>query len=79
MKRLDKIIREKIRTWLRLPKDTPLAYFYAKPEDGGLGVTFLVQTVPVPGKRRYHKLDAEEDPAVTVDDNTSSGPAVNER
>jgi len=33
---LDRIVRASVRKWLRLPKDTPLAFFHAKARDGGL-------------------------------------------
>ena len=35
------------RSWLKLPKDTPKAYFHAKIFDGGLGIVTLKHQVPL--------------------------------
>ena len=38
LKALDLLVRQELRRWLRLPKDTPTSFFYAPIADGGLGV-----------------------------------------
>jgi hypothetical protein len=43
---LDLQVRSAVRKWLRLPRDTPLAFFHANVRDGGLGVPSLSITVP---------------------------------
>lgn len=44
---IDKSIRSAIRSWLKLPKDTPTAFFHAEIVNGGLGVPLLSQTIPL--------------------------------
>lgn len=50
---LDKLIRSAVRSWLRLPHDTPKAYFHARITDGGLGIPLLEKFIPM---LRYRRL-----------------------
>ncbi|KAL9978051.1 hypothetical protein ACROYT_G015530 [Oculina patagonica] len=38
---LDRTVRAAVRSWLKLPHDTPKAYFHAPIYDGGLGIVSL--------------------------------------
>ena len=66
LRKLDRRIRVTVRTWLRLPHDTPLAYFYANPKDGGLGLRCLAYGVPALKRKRLATLTASEDPLVQI-------------
>jgi len=61
---LDRIVRASVRKWLRLPKDTPLAFFHAKARDGGLGIPRLRHTIPYLRLKRLRKLMMSTDEAV---------------
>ncbi|KER26191.1 hypothetical protein T265_06476 [Opisthorchis viverrini] len=56
LKRLDNHIRQYIRGWLRLPKDTPNGYIHAGEQHGGLGIPSLSATIPMQRKTRMEKL-----------------------
>ncbi|KAL7053992.1 hypothetical protein AAHC03_026631 [Spirometra sp. Aus1] len=56
LKRLDVQIRQAVRTWLRLPADTPTAFFYARLTDGGIGLPCLFTSIPLMKRKR---LDAQ--------------------
>ena len=64
MKNLDVIIRAAVRDWLKLLKDTPLGFFYAKVSDGGLGLSCLAVDVPAQKVKRLMSLGCTEDPAI---------------
>ncbi|GAA54872.1 retrovirus-related Pol polyprotein from type-1 retrotransposable element R2 [Clonorchis sinensis] len=55
-KRLDNCIRQSIRGWLRLPKDTPISYLHAGKQHGGLGIPSLSATIPMQRRVRMEKL-----------------------
>ena len=61
---LDVCIRSAVRKWLRLPRDTPNAYFHANDQDGGLRIQSLQYSVPLMRKQRLEKLVTSQDPAV---------------
>ena len=61
---LDRSIRAVLRSWLRMPKDTPTAYFHAEIIDGGLGVEMLSQTVPLIRSKRLGRLGLSDDPVI---------------
>ncbi|GAA56046.1 retrovirus-related Pol polyprotein from type-1 retrotransposable element R2 [Clonorchis sinensis] len=56
LKRLDNYIRQSIRGWLRLPKDTPISYIHAGKQHGGLGIPSLSATIPMQRRVRMEKL-----------------------
>lgn len=58
---LDRIVRGEIRGALRLPKDTPLGYFHARPVNGGLGIPCLRTQIPRLRAARMGKLAESRD------------------
>ena len=63
---LDKITRAAVRSWVNLPKDTPMAFFHADHRDGGLGMPMLKLSVPLLRIRRMTRMVTSEDPVVTA-------------
>ena len=61
---LDKYIRSAVRQWTKLPKDTPLPFFYAHTKDGGLGLQALEYVVPSLKHKRMLNLKTSDDPVV---------------
>ena len=61
---LDKITRAAIRCWVKLPKDTPMAFFHADHRDGGLAMPMLKLSVPLLRIRRIMRMVTSEDPVV---------------
>ncbi|CAH8568242.1 unnamed protein product [Dicrocoelium dendriticum] len=47
MKAADVMVREAIRRWLRLPKDTSMAFLYVSSADGGMSVPQMGKTTPL--------------------------------
>lgn len=47
LKRLDIVVRQRVRKWLSLPKDVPVAYLHAPVKAGGLGIPCLQLWVPL--------------------------------
>ena len=64
LKCLDTINRAAVRSWLRLPRDTPYGFFHADFRDGGLAVTPLMWTIPLLRTKRMTKLVSSSDPVV---------------
>lgn len=58
---LDRSIRAAVRRWTKLPKDTPIAFFYANAKDGGLGLKAYEFMIPALKTRRMINLQASED------------------
>lgn len=56
LRNIDKEVRKALRGWLNLPKDVPLAYFYASIPSGGLGIMCLAESVPMIRKSRLEKF-----------------------
>ena len=71
LRHFDRRIRASVREWLHIPHDTPLAYFYANPKDGGLGLMCLEYQVPAWKGRRLANLTASKDPLVKILINSS--------
>ena len=63
---LDRIVRRSVRAWLKLPHDTAIPFFYARVEDGGLGITCLEYTLPELKVNRYTKLLSMPDPVTSA-------------
>ena len=66
LKELDRMVRAAVRTWLRLPKDCSVPFFYADVEDGGLGLTSLRVSIPAKRANRLRKMVTSHDPLVKV-------------
>ena len=62
LEQYDRMVRKSVRRWLRLPKDTPTAYFHSTAADGGLEIPRLRFVIPVMKNRRMAKLAVTEDP-----------------
>lgn len=64
LKALDILLRRAVRSWLKLPKDTPLSYFYASVKDGGMGLSSLLYDLPERITSRVISLQCSDDPVV---------------
>ena len=73
---LDIKLRRSVRQWLRLPKDTPLAYFHADVKDGGLGIPSLSYDMPGRITQRAIRLQNSQDSVVA---RIAAGPELTER
>lgn len=56
LKTMDKLIRERVRSWFRLPGDTSLGFFYADRKSNGLGIPCLSTAVPLEQRKLIEKL-----------------------
>ena len=63
---LDTTLRANVRQWLKLPNDTPVAFFHAGVADGGLAVPSLRYSIPVMRRRRLEAFYSATDPLSTV-------------
>ena len=64
LKWLDRSTRAAVRSWLKLPKDMPKAYFNAKIFNGGLGFVTLEHQVLLMKIKRINRLWASNDPVI---------------
>ena len=64
LKGLDVMIRGALRSWLRIPRDAPVAFFHASYRDGGLSVPSLTYQIPLLKKLRLSRLAGSSDPIV---------------
>ena len=64
LKWIDNSVRAAVKRWLRLPVDTPRAYFHASAADGGLQIPLMICTILIIRKARYEKLLTSHDPAI---------------
>ena len=46
LKTLDKRLRDHVRHWLKLPKDTVIPFLHSQCTEGGLGITCLCKWIP---------------------------------
>ena len=70
LKSLDLVVRSCIRSWLKLPKDSQIPFFYADTRDGGLGIENLEFSIPRRKSNRLMKLACASDPLVRAVVNT---------
>lgn len=68
---MHRMIRTAVRSWLRLPKDTPLGFLYAPTIEGGLNIPSLLTNISLMRRRRMEKLLRGED---DISKNTTSTP-----
>jgi len=61
---LDRTVRGAIRRWLRLPKDTTMAFIHTDCNGGGLGVPSLRLKIPIMIKERLEGLFKSDDPII---------------
>ena len=59
-------LRSALRSWLKLPKDTPVPFFYAPVVEGGLGVPLHEHVVPLMRAKRLARLDETPDPVIAA-------------
>ena len=64
LKYMDTCTRAAVRSWLRLPRDTPTPYFHADYRDGGLAVAKLNLVIPLHRTKRMARLTGSLDPIV---------------
>ena len=65
LREADRLIAERVRTWLKVFPSTPMAFFRVPVSDGGLGIP-SIQDLVTTGKARLHaKLCGSTDSAVT--------------
>ncbi len=64
--RLDRMIRRFVRELLNFPGDTPLAYFYAKAADGGMGIPSLRTRIPRLALARLERLRDVDEPDIAM-------------
>jgi hypothetical protein len=57
LEQMDRQIRKAMRTWLKLPKDVPIAFFYTSVLDGGLGVPSLLTAIPALTRSRVARME----------------------
>lgn len=60
LEKLDSHVRNFVRGWLKLPKDTPLGYFYTTVKEGGLGVPHLTFRIAKTKLNRLSKLASSD-------------------
>ena len=63
---LDRTVRAAVRSWLKLPKDTPTAYFHAKAVDGGLNIITLEHAIPLARQSRIARMAESQDPVMSA-------------
>ena len=77
LKRLDTMIRQAVRAWLRLPNNTPTSYFHTAVLKGGIGVPCLSSTIPFLKRSRFEKLLVSQVPILrNVVTDSSFGPIL---
>ena len=64
LKRLDLKVREAVRAFLHLPRDTPVGYFHAGVREGGIGIASLSTRIPRLRADLLQRLGGSADPAV---------------
>ena len=64
LKGLHRSVQAAVQSWLKLPKDTPKAYFHAKIFDGGLGIVTLEHQVPLMKIKCIDRLWGSDDPVI---------------
>jgi len=64
LRKLDVQMRHHVRLWLRLLKDTPVAYLHARSADGGLGLPQFSVTIPILREKRMRGLEQSDSSSV---------------
>ena len=63
---LDRTVCSALRSWLKLPKDTPVPFFHAPVVEEGLGVPLHKHIVPLMRAKRLSRLDETPDPVIAA-------------
>ena len=61
---IDRTMRSAVRSWLKLPKDTSIAFFHAKAVHGGLSLPLLEHEIPLMKQARTARMGLSPDPVV---------------
>ncbi|KAA3673421.1 uncharacterized protein DEA37_0002514 [Paragonimus westermani] len=56
LRRIDRLVRDKVRMWLRLREDTTLAFMHSKIDGHGLGIPCLETTIPLEQRSKCERL-----------------------
>ncbi|KAF8563781.1 hypothetical protein P879_11947 [Paragonimus westermani] len=64
LRKLDRLIRNRLRGWLRLPKDTTLAFLHTKIDGHGLGISCLETVIPLEQRAKFERLMNSGTPVV---------------
>ena len=59
-------MRSVLRSWLKLPRDTPVPSFHAPVVEGGLGVPLHEHVVPLMRAKRLSRLDKTPNPVIAA-------------
>ena len=57
-------MRSAVRSWLKLPKDSSIAYLHARAVDGGLSHPLLEHEIPLMKRARTARMAMSPDPVV---------------
>ena len=68
LRRLDKLVRRRVRAWIKLPHDTTNCYIHADVKEGGMGIPSLRTTIPFMKRDRLRRLSTSEDPMISHGD-----------
>ena len=60
LKRMDVMVRRRMKAWLRFPHDTPSPLFYVGIGQGGLGIPQLAAMIPLLRRERLQKVLARD-------------------
>ena len=64
LRRLDKLVRRSLRSWLKLPHDAVNSLFHSEVREGGLGIPSVKLTIPLLKKARLDRLARVPDPVI---------------
>ncbi|QQP35014.1 Uncharacterized protein FKW44_023110 [Caligus rogercresseyi] len=64
LRQADSLIRDFVRKWSGIFKDTPLSFYYARTRDGGLGLVEYERSARVWFNNRVEKLKRSHDPVI---------------
>ena len=65
LRRLDKLVRRRVRSWVHLPHDATNTFIHADARDGGLGVSSLRTSIPFMKSDRLARLASSDDPVIS--------------
>lgn len=71
---MDILVRVSVRRWLRLPKDTPLAFIHSCIWEGGIGIHCPSSSVTLAQEKRFEKLlNTRDSFCISIKDQKSFG------
>ena len=66
LRRLDKMVRRSLRSWLKLPHDAVNPMFHCGVREGGLAIPSFKLTIPLLKKARLDRLARLRDPVISA-------------